>query len=70
MSEIVMENERPAGKCPCCKEDALISYTIPGYFEDVANPGEEYCGYYCWCCNWSAAGSRAKNPGQAGSPNI
>jgi hypothetical protein len=70
MSEFTMENERPAGKCPCCgEENALISYTIPGYF-DTANPGEEYCGYYCWCCEWSAAGSRAKNPGQAGSPNI
>lgn len=40
---------RPAGRCPICKQDTQVSYTLAGTGLGNAGDGVEYCGYWCDC---------------------
>lgn len=51
----------PAGRCPDCKQWALVSFVLDGLdFGDPPNPRYEYCGYFCEYCEWSNAGERIR----------
>lgn len=55
------EHLRPAGQCPICRRDALISFTLPDFERrHLDNRGVlmESCGCFCSSCHWSAPTSR------------
>ena len=52
---------RDAGNCPCCDHNTLVSYTYDSMGTCPDDKRQQYCGYYCPMCAFSAAGSRQKN---------
>jgi hypothetical protein len=49
---------RGEGKCECCQQESLFSYTLAQFKNTHPNPEKQYCGYYCANCGFGAAGER------------
>jgi hypothetical protein len=50
---------RVEGMCESCRRSSLLSYILPNT-QANPDPSQEYCGYYCIFCKFSAAGERDK----------